>query len=389
MADDFYELTADDVARLAAWGNAPPPIPPDTTGIVPYSSLRVEHVDWIIPGHVPVGMLTVLAGEQGLGKSLLHARWAAHLSRQGIGSVLISAEDSPTHTTKARLIAAQADQTRVHHAQVLPVLGNGQDPHWLAKITQWIEGSQSKLIVFDPMMAFIDAASDSYKAQHVRRILAELDAIAQRTGSAIVYVMHLTKAEGANPLKRIAGAGAWTEAARSVVLMTPETDPYAPERIVAHVKCNVAEKALPQRWLVQPILLHAREYPEFQGRDVRTALINYDGIAEGVDVSMLLATRTLEDADAATDRDEAKEIIVTMLGAEGECLSSILERAVRESGISSRTYDRARRELGIRAFQRGRQWFSHAVTSQDAKAQDATVGWRPDKPSGGADRFPF
>lgn len=355
--------------------------------LIRYSDLRVEHVDWIIPGLIPLGMLSVLAGEQGLGKSLLHSRWAAQLSQSEMASVLVSAEDSPTHTTRARLFAANANQELIYHAKVLPVLGNGKDPEWLARIQQWIETTEARLLVFDPMMAFIDAASDSYKAQHVRGILAALDAIARITGCAIVYVMHLTKAEGANPLKRIAGAGAWTEAARSVVLITPEIDPYQPGRIIAHVKCNVAEKAPPELWRVTPILLSAQEYGEFNGRDVRTARIDYVGVAEGVDVSMLLLARS-DDSEMRGERDEAREIIVSMLSS-GECLSSDLQRAVRESGISDRTYDRARRELGVRAVKRGTKWYSQVEIVKDAKKKDATEGWRPSFPLNQADDFPF
>jgi hypothetical protein len=369
---------AEQLRRWAEKESRPEWLHPD---LVRYSDLTGEHVDWIIPGLIPCGMLSVLAGEQGLGKSLLHARWASNLSREQKSSVLVSAEDSPTHTTKWRLGAAEADQTYIYHAAILPVLGNGKDPEWLARIREWIATTRAVMLVLDPLNAFLDAQTDSYKDQHVRHVLASIDGVARETGCGIVYVMHLTKATGNNPLQRIAGSVAFTAAARSVVLMAPETDAQAPERLVAHVKCNVAEKAPTQRWRVNPILIPGQN----GARDSRTARLDYLGLSD-VDVYTLLAPR--EDSDGKSERDEAKEIIVLMLTS-GDCLSSDLERAVRESGISARTYDTARRELGVRAFQRGRKWYSRIVTSQDANAQDANWGLRPDDPFTGDDDIPF
>ena len=347
-------------------------------GLRSYSSLTVQHVDWVIPGHVPQGMLTVLAGEQGLGKSLLHARWASELSKNEQPSILISAEDSPTHTTKARLMATEANQDIIYDAADLPVLGNGHDEAWLARMRQWVERTDARLMVFDPMMAFIDAATDSYKAQHVRRLLSDLDQIAKDSLCAIVYVMHLTKAEGANPLKRISGAGAWTEAARSVVLMTPEHTPHEPQRILAHVKCNVAEKAQAEQWEIEPILI-----PNVDGRDVKTARITYRGQSD-VDVSMLLIQREPEEATA---RDTAVQIIREYLW-EGAAPSTDVERACREAGVSPRTYDTARAALGVRAHKRGKVWYSQlpgTVTKEERNGKDATSPLRPSfsgQPSG-------
>jgi len=349
-------------------------------GLVSFDKLKVEHVEWIVDGLIPIGMLSVLAGEQGLGKSLLHARWAADLSRAGSPSILVSAEDSPTHTTKGRLMAAEANQTLIYHAQILPTLGNGNGGAWMDQMRKWIEKTGAQFLVLDPLSAFLDMQADSYKDQHMRVVLAALDHVARETGCAIVYVMHLTKAAGSNPLQRIAGSVALTAAARSVVLMAPELDPHHPERILAHVKCNVAEKATPQRWEVKPIVI-----PNVSGRDMRTARIDYMGQAE-VDVYTLLLPRVESDEQGALD--QAKEIIEQQVSM-GPVPSSDLERAVREAGISPRTYDTARRELGVRAFQQGRRWYSDIVTSQNAKVQDAIEPLRSDIPHDQEDGIPF
>ena len=74
------------------------------------SQLEVRPVEWLWPGRVPLGGVTVLAGEPGLGKSLLSVWLTARLSRGDLGkpgtSLLLTAEDSRERTVLPRLVAA-------------------------------------------------------------------------------------------------------------------------------------------------------------------------------------------------------------------------------------------------------------------------------------------
>jgi RecA-family ATPase len=82
------------------------------------SQLQVRPVEWLWPGRVPQGGLTVLAGEPGLGKSLLSIWLASRLSRGDLGSkaaasLFLTAEDSREHTVLPRLVAAGAKCERI------------------------------------------------------------------------------------------------------------------------------------------------------------------------------------------------------------------------------------------------------------------------------------
>jgi AAA domain len=82
------------------------------------SELEVRPVQWLWSGRVPRGGLTVLAGEPGLGKSLLSVWLASRLSRGELGgtpaaSLLLTAEDSREHTVLPRLVAAGAELDQV------------------------------------------------------------------------------------------------------------------------------------------------------------------------------------------------------------------------------------------------------------------------------------
>jgi hypothetical protein len=74
----------------------------------PYSLIETEPVEWLWPERVPLGMLTMLVGDPGLGKSLLSVDVAAKVSRAGAAALLLTAEDSPSATVRPRLEGRRA-----------------------------------------------------------------------------------------------------------------------------------------------------------------------------------------------------------------------------------------------------------------------------------------
>jgi hypothetical protein len=275
---------------------------------LPYSQIDQQEIEWVIPGMVPRGMLTLLAGDPGIGKSLLGCRWASELSYVGRRTVLASAEDSPSHVTKKRLRALEANEELVFHAAALPVLpgtGPGGRNDWLADQAARVTAD---LLVFDPFTAMLAETHSSWSDQHVRRALGPLAEIALELNVAIVYVLHLNKAAGTNPLQRIGGSIGFSAAARSVVLMAVDpADDRGVRRFVAHAKSNVSELAPTQIYEVAPILLPALNgYPES-----RTARLEYRGTSE-LGPAELLGPRPT--AEEKTELEEATVFLLDELG---------------------------------------------------------------------------
>jgi hypothetical protein len=88
------------------------------------ADVKPEPVEWLWPGRVALGKLTLIAGEAGLGKSQLsiamvasvttRGEWPCREGRAPQGSVVIlSAEDGAADTVVPRLMAAGADRERV------------------------------------------------------------------------------------------------------------------------------------------------------------------------------------------------------------------------------------------------------------------------------------
>jgi hypothetical protein len=205
----------------------------------------------------------------------------------------------------------------------------------------------------------------------VRRFLAPLADMAQETGCAILYVMHMNKGDGVDPMNRVSGSVAFTAAARSVIVMAKPEECGPTERIVAHVKCNVAELATPQRWRLEPILMDGP-------RQETTARMVFDGLAD-IDIYALLA-KPLAD-DERGDRARAEEMLRDMLSFGEDIPTADVERRARAEGISERTLNRARAALGVKAVRVGTQWYVRLpVTNKGANSKGANLGGTLDIP---------
>src|SRR5690606_31680638 len=87
-----------------------PPVVSETKAADPawvrLNELDRREVDWLWPGRIPLGKLTLLAGDPGLGKSLLTLDLAARISR---GAAWPCAEKSVAPTGSVILLSAEDD----------------------------------------------------------------------------------------------------------------------------------------------------------------------------------------------------------------------------------------------------------------------------------------
>jgi len=228
------------VADLGLNGDRPKP----WTGV---STVPLEEVEWLWTGWIPFRKLTVLDGDPGLGKTALAMDVAARITTQQplpgdplaplkpLGVVIINAEDGIGDTLRPRLEAAGADLDRILAFDLdrIPTLPDG-----LPTVRDAIRACNAALLIIDPVMAVLSAATDAYRDQDVRRVLGPLAALAAELNVAVLLVRHLTKQPGPKALYRGGGSIAFGGVARSVLLVAP--DPDEPEtRILAPVKSNL------------------------------------------------------------------------------------------------------------------------------------------------------
>ena len=232
----------------AAPDGSPSPAPGGRAKFVPASEVTARRVEWLWRGRLPLGHVTVLAGDPGEGKSIVTLDLAARLSRgdalpgEARGrppaeSLLVNCEDNLEDTLKARLQAMGADVRRVHFLDMrAPGAVRPMIPEDLLDVEEWLGlHPTAKLVVFDPLNAFLPLRLDSHKDQDVRQALAPLAALAERFRLSVVLVVHLNKTfQTASALYRASGSIGVVAAPRSVLFIGRDQDTRV--RAVAQAK---------------------------------------------------------------------------------------------------------------------------------------------------------
>jgi hypothetical protein len=202
------------------------------------------------PGVLWIGKPTLVAGDPGLGKSLLTLDIAARVSRgacwpcsgevQTAGDVaLLSAEDDAADVIKPRLMAAGADCSRILLlTHVNEIDADGEVKRRSVQLDKHIDVIRQrlaehprpiKLLIVDPLGAYL-GDTDSHNNSEVRAVLAQLAELAAELRLAVLCVSHLNKGDSGNALYKISGSLAFVAAARAVYIV--DKDPQDTERVL-------------------------------------------------------------------------------------------------------------------------------------------------------------
>lgn len=335
----------------------------------PYATIQRECVRWLWPDRIPLGMLTLLLGDPGVGKSLLTCHLAGIVSRGGGNVLLLNAEDSPAATIRPRLEAVAADLKRVHDASIDRdgIAESITLPDGVAALDRLVRERDARLVVIDPLSAHLADSVNSWRDQSVRRALAPLAQMAAKHGCAVAVAAHLNKARGADPLYRAGGSIGIPAAARSALLLA--RDPQDPDgerggaRVLAHIKSNVSEQAESLCASVEPILLD-------EGEQIKTARLVIGGPST-VSAAELLAA---PNAEQRTGLDDALGYLEAEL-ADGP---QDAKRVIHDAPCSERTLNTAKKKRGVVAEKQGFgaqgrwTWRLPDPTAKDATPKDAT-----------------
>ncbi|MGV0694260.1 AAA family ATPase [Mycobacterium paraintracellulare] len=319
-----------------------------TVRLMRLSDVKPERVEWLWRNRLPVGKLVTLDGDPGLGKSTLALSVAAIVTTAGAWPdgtacgqrsdvLLLSAEDGLADTVRPRLDAAGADVHRVHAIEgVTTVDEHGNrvlSPLTLADVAGLeaaITQTGARLLVVDVLMAYLPSGVDSHKDQDVRRVLSRLAGVADKTGCTVLLVRHLNKGAGRDPLYRGGGSIGIVGAARAGLLVA--ADPDDPERrVLAAVKSNLGP---PPRSLSYRLV----------AADNGVARVEWEGESDH-SASELLSDMSDDDRK---DRKGAEIWLRQYLEIEGpQAKSREAKKAAQAAGISERTLQRARANLGV------------------------------------------
>lgn len=323
-----------------------------------FSLVHPEKVRWLWDPRIPLGKLTIFAGDPGKGKSLVTVDVAARLSRGGtfpdgarcgVGdTIFLSAEDDAADTIRPRLDAAGADVSRVHRVKAVKVTlgdgGTGESVFSLERDIEKLDDAIGKiysaqLLVIDPVSAYMGKI-DTHRDAEIRRVLAPLAELASRRRVAVVGVMHLKKGD-TSALLRVSGSIGFVAAAR--VVWGFGEDPDAPEtRIMVAVKNNLAPLGNGLAYRIEA----TGEVPR---------IVWQQGIIT-LDANAVLSVERGERNGRGERRADAEKWLLTLLAPGEEIPVSEIMAAAHNVQFSWRTIEQAKKECGVRAVKRGRMW---------------------------------
>jgi putative DNA primase/helicase len=212
-ADLLADGSAAEVDRLV---EAAQPLTAPGPVLVRLAAVQREPLHPLWDRYLYRGKLHLIEGDPDLGKTTLTLDLAARLSTgaampdgsTGIGPagvVILGAEDGLADTVRPRLEAAGADLERIVALTAIMEADGERMPALpldLGAIEAAIRDVEAVLVVIDPLMAFLDATVNSWRDQDVRRALAPLARLADRSGCAIVLLRHLNKSNGLHATRR-------------------------------------------------------------------------------------------------------------------------------------------------------------------------------------------
>lgn len=338
------------------------------------SDVKPERVEWLWPGRIALGKLCAVVGDAGLGKSTLTLDLAARITTGQVmpdgmpgidgGVVILSAEDGLADTVCPRLEAARADLTRVCALTRARNSGGrfrSVSLDDLDAIREAIASVSARLLVIDPLMAFLPGRSDSHRDQDVRSVLAPLARLADEMRCAVLIVAHNNKSRGVKALHRAGGSVGIIAATRSAFVVA--ADPEDPERrVLATIKSNLARPAV-------SLAYHLAEVESLVAR------IAWDGeSAHSADTLLAASDASVESSGDVGALGEARDFLRDALHS-GPKSARTIQAEARNTAITTATLRRARVAERVvvtkAAYAGGWVWALPAVEGAQASPEGA------------------
>jgi len=307
--------------------------------LIRMSDIETEQVQWLWYPFIPYGKITIIQGDPGEGKTSFVLAMIALLTTgkplpedktvaEPIRVIYQSAEDGLADTIKPRLEASGADCSRIL------VIDESVKELTLCdeRLEQAVQETGAKLIVLDPLQAYLGGNVDMHRANEVRPVFKRLCAIADRTGCAIILIGHMNKAQGLKSSYRGLGSIDFHAAARSVLLVGRlKSEPSV--RVVAHDKSNLAPEG-------KSIAFSLDAENGFQW--IGYCDVSVDDILSGTGS---VQTKTVQ------MENELRRMLIEPILAE-----DVFRRAA-ELDISERTVKIAKKNLDIQSDRIGEHWY--------------------------------
>ena len=326
------------------------------------SSVEEEELRWLWENRFLIGHVNMLAGDPGLGKSLIAVDASARVSTGTswpdgspceLGKVVFcTTEDAFASVVKPRLSAAGADHNQITFIEGVEYPEGDEGALFLDEHIGLIDEEltrqkgEVRLVIFDTLQSYVGDNTNTNNNASSRRIMTPLKRLAEKHQVAVLCLEHLTKGNRpGNTTYRVQGSIAFTGAARAVWIVVPDPKDKN-RRIVQSSKTNLS--------------------PDDEGLGLSYHIEGEVGrpviVWEETNLSDSLADLMAEDAGSRAYSDEEakgefaracewlKAVVVEPI------LATEIEAGWKSEMLSRRTVMRAKKHLMIESRQQDRQW---------------------------------
>ena len=309
-----------------------------------YSDVKRIPIRWVWYPYIAEGKITLLQGDPGDGKSTMMIHLISELSKHGgktpdgqvlgrpIRVIYQCSEDGAGDVIKARLEECGAECQNIAFINEEIHDGLTLDDE---RILQAIVMFRPKLIVIDPIQAYIGSGLDMNEATRARKLMRRLGLWASRYHCAVVLIGHMNKKQGSKELYRSLGTIDIIAAARSVLQLERDGE----VRTIKQIKNNLAPKGKDIKFIIdgtkgfQWMLVHQEQKP-----------------AEPVIPPPQLIPKT---------KRELAEILLQRELKEKDVAAMDIQSLLKSYGIGNKTMQEAKADLCISSYRRNRRWYWH------------------------------
>lgn len=348
--------------------------------LVSMAQIELQSIQWLWYKRIPLGKISLLVGNPGVGKGLLAAFIAAQASRGaewpdqpglregyideqtgehvGDGVIILTTEDDFSDTIVARLESAGANLTNIHTLNVKNTYKDKESKEPVYDLTQQLDLLEQaiedkgniRLVILDPITGYMGSLNPNSNTE-VRSFMNPLKELAEKYELAILGISHLNKNAEMEAAYRTLGSMGFTAASRAVWLVLE--NPADPEnsRLVLPVKLNVGKKPKGLEFRIEEVIVDGLNGPIYSAR------------CEFERDQVLRTADEVFAAEKKQKRAPVKHGVKRWLENElknGPVNAKVIEsKAVRE-GISIGTLRRAKEEAGVKSRksskQEGKKW---------------------------------
>lgn len=295
-------------------------------------------VQWLWNPYIPYGKITIIQGDPGCGKTMFISYLLSELSKgkdfnnsdntlERITCILNNAEDGLEDTLKPRLEMFKADCNYIYSIDETSDPLSMQD----TRIEEAILKTNAKVVVLDPIQAYLGAQVDMHRANEVRPILKQLGNIAKKYNCAMILVGHMNKGTS-KAMYRGVGSIDFAAAARSILTLGKVKD-NQDVRVLLHTKSSLAPAG-------SPLAFSLTEEDGF------TWLGEYD-----ISEDDLLAGNP-----GSNKLNQAMELINALV-SNGPITTNDMMQQAKDKGIGKTTMNAAKEKLQIKSVRMNDMWY--------------------------------